>query len=86
MTDFEARIRATGFDFAAVEALVQARRENPDLAVPEYIDARPQIYADRFAELAAKKGLEQSYFEELLSGYLGFVEQLDRAKTALGTP
>jgi hypothetical protein len=84
MIDFEARIRAAGFDFTAIEALVEARREDPDLDTEGYVDARPAIFATQFAQLAAQQGFEPGYLEELLGGYLGFVGQLDRAMEALG--
>lgn len=86
MIDFEARIRATGFDFAEVEALVAARRADPDLDIAAYIDSRSHLFDAKTAPMAGDAASAEGTLAELVGGYLGFTVQLDRAIEALDTP
>lgn len=84
LAEFEARIRATGFDFAQVEALQAARRADPGFDLYSYVEARPEIYDARVTAIEKANGMKPGTILDLVGTYLGVADEFDRSQAALG--
>ena len=69
--DLEQRLIELGFDMGPLDEATALLVADPDFALGEYIDARPEIYANPAEQIAERHGLTFDETVALIGGYIG---------------